>query len=296
MANTLLEIENPSYDDLKRTITDYQDRILEADEDEQWQSLVKRAEESEKEGMEFLSKAERRQYNTRMARLQSWKNDLEAFHKLYLSGEYLLGSVFSGSGLYRRRADEFARGLRQPGQGYVLDWALIRIREKRRGPNEVWRFLFNTLKVSLLILRAHQPYLNGEEGTFGPHLQFEEASFSDAINRRSILYKCGRSSGVTRARFSKLQSAQVCKKLNRQTGQLEDTATWEYVVAAPEGTIFAEPGDSGSFVFNVNGGVVALFWGSPGRHSSGRGYVTPIDDIFEDIKRVTHCTNVRIAP
>lgn len=80
----------------------------------------------------------------------------------------------------------------------------------------------------------------------------------------------------------------------RGTNKTTPITTWEYTVTNPDG-VFVEPGDSGAFVFSAAGGVVGLFWGARDRNY-GTGYVTPIDDILDDIKLLTNAQEVEIAP
>jgi hypothetical protein len=108
-------------------------------------------------------------------------------------------------------------------------------------------------------------------------------------------FKSGRSTSITRARFSKLKSVLISQEPERVHGGLrppKPVITWEYAFASSEGP-FAESGDSGTFVFNQIGGVVGLLWG--GAERSDTAYVTPIEAIFDDIKEVTGALEVRIA-
>ncbi|ENH75893.1 hypothetical protein FOC1_g10003034 [Fusarium oxysporum f. sp. cubense race 1] len=57
-------------------------------------------------------------------------------------------------------------------------------------------------------------------------------------------------------------------------------------------------GDSGSVLFDKDGGIVALLFRGHKHNDSyddGYGYVTPIEHVFNDIKDFTDITNIRIA-
>lgn len=65
--------------------------------------------------------------------------------------------------------------------------------------------------------------------------------------------------------------------------------TTEFVVTALDGRTFAEPGDSGGLVLSEEKAVVGLLLAGPTGGSQGMGYVTPIEDVFQDIERRTGC-------
>lgn len=150
VAKKILQVDHPSVGDLRRTIEDLTGRI----EDfltPAYEEVRKRA----KEDIHFLSRSEQNQYSTNEPMIASWEAERAAFQKFLDDKSYPLGHVFVGSGLNRRKAQESRPGLRQPGPGFrrpgqqfILDWALIQIRNERRGEHKVWPALLPTaLKV-----------------------------------------------------------------------------------------------------------------------------------------------------
>lgn len=62
-------------------------------------------------------------------------------------------------------------------------------------------------------------------------------------------------------------------------------------------TPFSNPGDSGSVVYDKDGKVVGLLFRGqiPNQASAGYTFVTPISDVFDDIKLMTGVEDVRVA-
>lgn len=107
-----------------------------------------------------------------------------------------------------------------------------------------------------------------------------------------VLFKSGRSTSITKAKFSELESVLITREPDPVHGGTRLVTTWEYAFASISNRPFAEPGDTGAFVFTGLGGVVGLLWGGAERNDTG--YVTPIEAIFDDIKRVTGAVEIRI--
>lgn len=105
------------------------------------------------------------------------------------------------------------------------------------------------------------------------------------------LWKSGRSTRLTSAEYGTLVQAQITKQLNEH-GQLEVKATHEHMMSTSDGT-FAEPGDSGAFLFDRLGQVVGILIGGFKRKETV--YFTPIENIFDDIKEVTGAIDVQIV-
>jgi len=64
--------------------------------------------------------------------------------------------------------------------------------------------------------------------------------------------------------------------------------TDEIVILGLRGKPFSEKGDSGAFVLDTAGNLVALLVG--GCSSASQTYVTPIAEVFESIRDLTGCT------
>ena len=56
--------------------------------------------------------------------------------------------------------------------------------------------------------------------------------------------------------------------------------------------MFSEPGDSGAFALNRGGQCVGIVFG--GNSFTESSYVTPVNTLFEDIKRYTGAIDVKI--
>jgi hypothetical protein len=56
---------------------------------------------------------------------------------------------------------------------------------------------------------------------------------------------------------------------------------------------FSKPGDSGAFVWDCDGYVSGMLWG--GKNQTFVSYVTPIEVVLEDIKRVCKAKEVRLV-
>lgn len=108
-----------------------------------------------------------------------------------------------------------------------------------------------------------------------------------------VVFKSGRSTSITQAKFHGLKSVLITREPIPMYGTFRLVTTWEYAFASISEGPFAEPGDSGTFVSTRLGGVVGLLWGGAERNDIG--YVTPIEAVFDDIKKVTGAVEVRIA-
>lgn len=96
-------------------------------------------------------------------------------------------------------------------------------------------------------------------------------------------------------RLGELKDKLVVAKVGRTTGDttgivngvqtsvnVDGKTTSEWTVVGENGEVFAEHGDSGSGVWSLNGDCVGLLWGSA--TSSGMGFITPIQQIFDDLR------------
>lgn len=104
------------------------------------------------------------------------------------------------------------------------------------------------------------------------------------------LYKVGRTSGYTEGEYGGLEVARIATK--SVNGEETLQPTWEHYVLLRADYAFAANGDSGSLVFNDNMEVVGLFFGKNERQDLY--YFTHVDVLFEDIKRSTGASAVRI--
>jgi len=84
-------------------------------------------------------------------------------------------------------------------------------------------------------------------------------------------------------------SEMTCERLSAIKSSIQwperKGVTTECVVTAQDGLAFALLGDSGSFVLNQTGALVGLL--IAGVDGRGTGYVTPIQEIWEDVRTRT---------
>ena len=106
------------------------------------------------------------------------------------------------------------------------------------------------------------------------------------------LFKSGRSTQFTEGKYSELRQVVIVKGLDPH-GREAPFPTFQHSIASFKNmTAFAYPGDYGSFVYTRIGEVVGLL--VRGWERMNFTVFQPIFDVFEDIKRVTGATDVRI--
>ena len=73
----------------------------------------------------------------------------------------------------------------------------------------------------------------------------------------------------------------------------------EFAYVGTGGHLFCGPGDSGCVAFDANGAIVGLLFSGqePQGTKSGYGLITPIEDVFNDIKQFydREITDIRVA-
>ncbi|KAJ9295969.1 hypothetical protein DTO271G3_5544 [Paecilomyces variotii] len=181
--------------------------------------------------------------------------------------EHELGYVFSASG-YR---EERAATVKHPSAKSILDWALIKPKPSRAGStNDILGY--GTLTIGL-------PECMTFTRTMGPDM-----------SQITAVFKAGRTTGYTQGTYNSLESAVIADKI--VNGETVRTYTLEHAVCGRHGQCFGDQGDSGSFVFTYSGTVIGTIFG--GNTDRPISYFTHIVDIFNDIKKITGASNVRI--
>ncbi|KAJ5488688.1 hypothetical protein N7539_003578 [Penicillium diatomitis] len=257
----LLEIDHPSLGDLKGEIlhkTEHIQAIEFHDRVSRIQQKMMRCELDP--DSDVVTPGEQAWYSRQMEIISALAEQRDKTHTFIRDKSYYLGPVFAGSGLWRTIA-------RRHDQG-IADWALIGIPRERRGANEPHRD--SNMIVS-------------------PKFQFT------AQPQDSQKYaKVGRSSGFTVGKYNGLRDVQLHIVLDDQ-GKEIGKITREHVICSGEKFVFAEPGDSGSLVYDpFTEDVVGLFWGA--YRAGTEAFFTPIEEVFEDIKNVTGACEVRLTP
>ncbi|KAG5655703.1 hypothetical protein KAF25_009202 [Fusarium avenaceum] len=193
--------------------------------------------------------------------------------------KHLLGKVYAASG-FGKKTEEDGR----------LDWALVKVNKARVGTNKLpdqqaWQKTRPSEYPSL---------------TYGAQLQPQTKSIRlSHSDRCKTVYKLGTTSGATCGEFHEFKP-DVNLLDDRHLGNILST---EYVFQQEDvgsGQLFAEPGDSGSVVFDFYGGVVGLVFRGlrPSNDQTvGHAYVTPIEHVFKHIKESSKgkIVDIRIA-
>lgn len=105
------------------------------------------------------------------------------------------------------------------------------------------------------------------------------------------LIKSGRSTRVTEGIYGGLRPIRITNERG-PNGEEFTLETEEHSVTPSDGGPFAEPGDSGSLVFNSGGDVVGIL--VAGGMRVNVAYFQHIKDVFEDIKDVTGAMDIRL--
>lgn len=206
---------------------------------------------------------------------------LRTIKKFFNDGKQILGKIHAASGY----------GRRSPTNGR-MDWALIKpLDASRVGKNtlptlEEWGGRLHYHDLPLPMARGEslrQPPENGLRSTMNGAL----------INKK------GSSTGPTIGVFSKVKSS-VAIKDDAHLAGAKDYRSEEFAyIAGPQVERLADNGDSGSVVYDKEGKAVGLLFRGHKSHNvvNQHAYITPIEDIFEDIKKFSsgQVTDIRIA-
>ncbi|KAK1762459.1 hypothetical protein QBC33DRAFT_551924 [Phialemonium atrogriseum] len=197
------------------------------------------------------------------------------------------GTVYAGSG-YNRRT---------PTTNHRLDWALVEPLGNRVGGNvlpdeRAWKGK-TALELMPLVatfgktLRAPPPEGEGSLGELTPE---------------DLVYKVGASTGATVGVFSKVKNdCSVAEDRYVGRGFSEEYVFIGRCNANVNSDVrFADIGDSGAVVFDKRGRALGVvFTGQTPQQAGSDGYcfVTPIEDVFRDIKEFSKgdITDIRIA-
>ncbi|KAF5571550.1 hypothetical protein FPHYL_297 [Fusarium phyllophilum] len=206
-----------------------------------------------------------------------------------------LGHLIAASGYGRRSVNN-----------HRLDWALIQIPEHRQGsnclpPKREWIKYYHH--------RLYRPHAK----TYGQPLKAQgrsmlplelRASHLPSIRNADNVWKLGTTTKLTAGQFSQFKNNVKLSEESHMLQTLSNEYCFVYNNIADEAP-FSGPGDSGAAVFDEKGCIVGLLFRgqvlkqvNPGR--SGLTYVTPIEDVFSDIKKLTkgtegEITDIRVA-
>lgn len=213
--------------------------------------------------------------------------ELTAKQKFFDAGHQVLGKVWSSSGYARRTSG-----------GSRLDWALVEVSPDRVAPNALPSFQdWGCIEGS----RPPKPYTMS--ATLKP--PGEDTSLKRTPDAACTkVYRVGADARASDGFHAGFQSAvrfrdDVYMFAGRSAEEGPDRhMTWEHAYVQCGGAgAGANMGDTGAVVFDKEGAVVGLQVAShyPQRVTRALTYVTPIEDVLEDIKRLSdgNVTDIR---
>ncbi|RAK98803.1 uncharacterized protein BO80DRAFT_447165 [Aspergillus ibericus CBS 121593] len=263
----LLRIDHPSNSDLRQAVESekasfegFRDRRF--TELESWVTALEEGEDA------FITSKERKFYEKQRQRLDVVQNRLTTYERFLSNKVNILGKVVAGSGQWRAKERQIDGGIQQ-GLG-IMDWALISALAPRIGSNKPF------------------PYSEGAQA-------YDVVFFfsnSDRLEPDMRLFKSGRSTQNTEGRYAGVMQARIHRETNTQ-GERVPVVTYEHEISALYGKIFAEPGDSGSWIYTQNGAVVGMLIGGSERMNTFD--FIEIGDLMRDIQVVTGALEVRVA-
>ncbi|KAH7159101.1 hypothetical protein DER46DRAFT_379850 [Fusarium sp. MPI-SDFR-AT-0072] len=217
-----------------------------------------------------------RQHKAMIASMEAEKKAKDAFFK---KNKQVLGNLIASSGFKR-----------QVG-GRRMDWALIELDKSRQWSNalpglQVWTSKYGP---------AAFPYALGT-----PIQPRNEGKSVERPWELGPIFKMGCTTGATTGEHH-WEKQTVTMDHDKHLGDAR-LVTKELVFGPrydvdPRIKLCAH-GDSGSVLFDKDGGIVALLFRGHKHNDSyddGYGYVTPIEYVFDDIKGFADITNIRIA-
>ncbi|KAG5812046.1 hypothetical protein H9Q74_013294 [Fusarium xylarioides] len=218
-----------------------------------------------------------REHKAEIARLEAEKKAKEAFIK---KNKQVLGTLIASSG-FRRQVG-----------GRRMDWALIELDPSRRWSN-------NLPKLGVWLSKYENTAAYPD--TLGTPIQPRNKNNSvESPWQLGPIFKMGCTTGATTGQWY-WEMDTVSMDHDHYLGDAR-LVTKEHVFGPREdlnpSIKLCAHGDSGSVLFDNDGGIVALLF-SGHKHQKtlddGYGYVTPIEHVFDDIKDFTDITNIRIA-
>lgn len=281
-AQSILQVNHPSSCDIEEDITSWKQRIARL-RDARFVELEGMMEELDVESQEAcFSQRDRYIYHLKKHTIANFEDLKSSFEAFYNNNGFQLGFVYAGSGLNRV--------LGEASQRTLSDWALVTIKENRLGENKVCVKAPRTENMSLTgICISIQPFHYSHSQPLV--IRFHEP-WENNMHQVSTLHKVGRSSGYSKGEYSKLKQVRIAR-VRDSDGTVRTAVTLEHSVSSSPISTFCVSGDSGSFIFDDDGGVVGLLYGGSERNDVA--YFTHIHDFFEDVKAITGAVDVRIG-
>ncbi|KAJ5095992.1 hypothetical protein NUU61_005348 [Penicillium alfredii] len=261
VAKLYLQVNHPSGRGIDEELEKLQDRIKSVEDE----PLYQKGALLEPDGLlTELSEIGQNNYHLlkeEIAASRSFQQDIWDFRD---HPEQILGHVAAASGykVIRSQLVQDQKTVQDDPDLTNMDWALIRVRDDRKGSNSVDGLGFLSTPETRIDLHGRGIFMKG--------------------------YRSGKSEGV----FNGLRVARIATVLNDKDEEVK-VPTLEHQIMGIEGKPFALRGDSGSFVFTRGGGVLGLMFG--GLEFDHIAYFTHVEDLFNDIRAVTGATEVRFS-
>jgi hypothetical protein len=201
------------------------------------------------------------------------QDELNGMLAFFNNNEQVLGTVYCASG-YKRRTKNNGR----------LDWALIMPLSKARvGENTLPSFKSWSDKYAL-------PTEFPDRATFGGSLRQPTESGLRGLSQGAFVYKVGATTEATIGKFSQMKAnVKISEDQHLLSGNSEEFCYIQGGTLKEKygGFPFALLGDSGSVVWDKEGRAAGLLYRGQRPQKTGQTfhYVTPIHDVFEDIKK-----------
>ncbi|KAK2867961.1 hypothetical protein FQN49_003295 [Arthroderma sp. PD_2] len=254
-AKNDLSIDHPSISDRRMSVTHYEQMASEVQTQEYFQ-MEQRIDEEDPS----VSRTEKDCFEYDRNRLNEYIRTIELAH--HFQGNQHLGNVYAAS------------GYRLTESNNLLDWALIDVTSDRISENEIPR--------AKDVPGSRKRAYNANSGVLDTTAD---------LGSNMTVCKAGRSTGFTEGRLGALQytDLQIWFKGKDEWRKVKGLLR-EIFPVAPR--VFADAGDSGSFVMDRHGAFVGLYVG--GATSTGTGLFLEAKDLFNDIKAITGAKDVRI--
>lgn len=210
-----------------------------------------------------------------------WEREKKDKQNFFDNEDHLFGRIWAASGFTR-----------QSHTNKRLDWALIQVNQDRQGTN----VLPDNATWKNAGYDGIQP---GQDGRNRLRDAQPAASISKMEENTSV-WKMGATTGPTCGRYTGYHQFASLREA-RYVDAGPDT--YEFCFEPPEGRMvpgLAASGDSGAVVYNTDGVAVGLvFTGlNPNKAKKGQSLytlVTPIEEVFEDIKQMTGIEDIAIV-
>ncbi|EZF26665.1 hypothetical protein H103_01209 [Trichophyton rubrum CBS 288.86] len=167
-----------------------------------------------------------------------------------------------------------ASGFKVNKKRQLLDWALVDVDKHRITVNEIPPD--GTVSSKYRVYTPPQPIMTG----------------TSSVDEGDRVFKVGRKTGFTGGTVNGIRLSDLQGWVINAQGQREYVQGTATVILPWKCDTFGDPEDSGSFVMNNEAKFIGLYVG--GDRDRNIGLVIETQGLFEDIKEVTKCRDVRI--